>query len=129
VTLLRRKQPGAATVMKRDQRILEAYETLKAAKAAYDATVAMVQEECEHPLILERGSGSTGYQYIENRWCPAVRVCMQCGYVEEARYGWPAFETTHTPLYNTKPKSKSILNHVDFQVDDARLHKELVPRA
>lgn len=90
--------------------------------------VTSVQESCPHEMILERPSGVTTYAYIEDRWYPAVRVCHHCGFVEESRYGWPSWETTGTPLYNTIPKSKTILNRADFTIDQDRLHREIVKR-
>lgn len=108
--------------------ITKAQKKLEAAKASFSDSVARTQDKCPHPTVLERPSGSTGYQYIENRYVPAVRVCARCGYVEEARYGWPA-RTTDTPLYNTKPNSKSVLNRVDFQIDQDRLYAEIVSRS
>lgn len=115
-------------MMKRCVEITRAQMKIDAAEKSFAATVTRVQGACDHPIILERPSGMTGYQYIENRWLSAVRVCARCGYVEEAS-SWPTSKTKATPLYNTVPESRSILNRVDFKIDDERLHAEIVSRS
>lgn len=112
----------------RSVRITRAFTALKKAKEKYRATVADAQATCDHPLILERTDGVSGYRYIENHYIPAVRICEHCGYVEEVRYGWPG-KTTDTPLYNTRQESKSVLNGEAYKIDEDRLHKLLVPSA
>lgn len=114
-------------MQRRDKRITAALAKLDRMEAEYRAAIAKVQKACKHSLILERPSGITGYQYIENSWFPAVRVCAHCGYVEEARYGWPTSKTTSTPCYNTKPQSESVLNRKDFEIGQDQLIKELLP--
>lgn len=115
--------------MNRCDEITRAEAELKTAEERFTETVSRIQDNCDHPLILERPSGMTGYQYIENRWLSAVRVCDRCGYVEESRFGWPTNKTKDTPLYNTKPESESVLNRADFQIDDQRLHATIDKRS
>lgn len=104
-----------------------AFKEYDSAREIYYARVESVQRECRHDVIIERRGYSTKYQYIENTWNLAVRACAICGYVEEARC-WPTNETTTTPLYNTKPKSKSILNRVDFEIKPNELDRYLIRR-
>jgi hypothetical protein len=111
--------------MKRSAKITKAIERMNRTEAAFKATVAEVQKACRHEVILERPSGFTRYQYMEDVWNPAVRICPHCGYIEECRYGWPG-TTTATPLYNTKPESRSKLNRSDFEISNDRLHNEII---
>lgn len=110
---------------KRHPKIVKAGERLDKAEAQFKATVAAVQKACKHDVILERPSGIRRYTYIEDTYHHGVRVCAECGYIEEVRYGWPGTTTT-TPLYNSKKDARSILNRADFQIDDERLQKEII---
>jgi len=115
-------------MIKHCEEIVKAQKELKEAKTRYADEIIIIQDQCDHPIILERSSGVTQYEYIENRWFPAVRVCARCGYVEESQYGWPTNKTMDTPLYNTNPESKSRLNRMDFSIEQDRLYREIVSR-
>lgn len=87
------------------------------AKDSANAAIRTAQSRCRHSTVVERPSGVTGYRYIENSWFPAVRVCADCGLVEE--------KERMTPLYNTyederKPRLK---REVDYKIDAGKLMK------
>lgn len=99
------------------KKIEAAFAKVAAAKTAANAAIQKAQSACKHRTVLERPSGVTGYQYIENSWFPSVRVCSDCGLTEE--------KESMTPLYNTyederKPRLKQ---EADYQIDAAKLSK------
>lgn len=98
-------------------RIDAAAAKIEKAKRAYDDVVRREQARCKHSNVFERESGVTKYSYIENRYFPGVKVCADCGLIEE--------KDRMTPLYNTYENEKRprLKCEAIAKVDEAKLSK------
>jgi len=103
--------------MNKRKQIEAAVASVEASKKKANAAIRKLQTACPHSTVLERPSGVTGYQYIDNSWFPAVRVCADCGLTEE--------KDRMTPLYNTYEDEKRprLKGDADYQIDAAKLTK------
>lgn len=93
---------------------------MKSVSAKCYGEIRRLQEECHHEVILERPSGSIRYRFIEDQWFPAVKVCADCGLVEE--------KERMTPLYNTyvKEKKPRLRRAADYQIDEKKLTQVMI---
>jgi len=104
------------------EKIKELDNKFKAAAKERNEGMKKLQGECPHDVILERPDGVTNYSFIENSYFPAVKVCANCGLVEEKR--------NMTPLYNTYVSEKNwrMKRNADYQIDEKKLEQLMTHR-